>query len=434
MRSDLFLFRREEGNGIMSNKRQMFDVAVIGGGAAGMMAAGRAAERGATVVLLDKNNQLGVKLLITGKGRCNLTQAEFDAQQLIEQYGRQGRFLLPALSSFGVQDVIDFFVAHKVPVKVERGQRVFPVSDRAMDVRNALVRYLEKGGVEVKLKTAVQGLSRQGDRITEVKTSSGPITARNYILCSGGLSYPATGSDGQGLAWLREIGHQVTSLRPGLVPIRVKEDWVREAQGLSLKNVEVSLYKDGRKIEARFGEALFTHFGLSGPIILDLSKRVGELMSSGKLQLSIDLKPALSFEQLDDRVQRDFLKYRNREYKNSLADLLPQALIQPIIDLSGIMPEKQVNSVTREERHRLVNLLKGLELTVIGLLGYDKAIITSGGVTLKEVNPRTMGSKLYSNLYLAGEILDLDGPTGGYNLQMCWSTGFLAGQSSAVPS
>ncbi|NLB18255.1 MAG: NAD(P)/FAD-dependent oxidoreductase [Syntrophomonadaceae bacterium] len=412
----------------------MFDVAVIGGGAAGMMAAGRAAERGATVVLLDKNNQLGVKLLITGKGRCNLTQAEFDAQQLIEQYGRQGRFLLPALSSFGVQDVIYFFVAHKVPVKVERGQRVFPVSDRAMDVRNALVRYLEKGGVEVKLKTAVQGLSRQEDRITEVKTSSGPITARNYILCSGGLSYPATGSDGQGLAWLREIGHQVTSLRPGLVPIRVKEDWVREAQGLSLKNVEVSLYKDGRKIEARFGEALFTHFGLSGPIILDLSKRVGELMSSGKLQLSIDLKPALSFEQLDDRVQRDFLKYRNREYKNSLADLLPQALIQPIIDLSGIMPEKQVNSVTREERHRLVNLLKGLELTVIGLLGYDKAIITSGGVTLKEVNPRTMGSKLYSNLYLAGEILDLDGPTGGYNLQMCWSTGFLAGQSSAVPS
>ncbi|NLV17612.1 MAG: NAD(P)/FAD-dependent oxidoreductase [Syntrophomonadaceae bacterium] len=416
----------------MSNSNPRFDVAVIGGGAAGMMAAGRAAERGASVVLLDKNNQLGVKLLITGKGRCNITQAEFDNQQLIEQYGRQGRFLLPSLSSFGVREAINFFEGSRVPVKIERGQRVFPVSDRAADVRNALVRYLEKGGVTVRLNTVVQGINHQEDRITAVKTAGKPITAEKYILCSGGQSYPATGSDGQGFAWLREIGHQVISLRPGLVPVRVKEDWVKDAQGLSLKNVEVSLYKDGHKIETRFGEALFTHFGLSGPIILDLSKRVGELLSSGKLQLFIDLKPALSFEQLDDRVQRDFLKYRNREFKNSLTDLLPRALIQPLIELSGIMPEKQANSVSRAERHRLVRLLKGLELTVIGLSGYDKAIITCGGVDLKEVNPRTMGSRLYSNLYFAGEILDIDGPTGGYNLQMCWSTGFLAGESASA--
>ncbi len=415
---------------INANSRK-FDVAVIGAGPAGMMAAGRAAELGASVVILDKNRQPGVKLLITGKGRCNITRAENDAQRFVSEYGQQGRFLLSALSAFGVEQVIDFFNSHGVPTKTERGQRVFPVSDRALDVRNALVRYMEKNGVSVCLNEPVLSISRDGQRIKELNTHRGSYVARNYILCSGGKSYPSTGSDGQGLDWLKELGHRITPLRPGLVPIRVKEEWVQEVQGLSLKNVEVRLYQDDRKIDQRFGEALFTHFGLSGPIILDLSKKVGEILGRGRIRISLDMKPALSLEQLDARVQRDFLEYRNKAFKNSLADLLPRALIEPVIRLSQISPDRKVNSISREERHRLVSLLKGIDFTVMGLLGYDKAIITCGGVDLKDVDPRTMVSKLYDNLYLAGELLDLDGPTGGYNLQICWSTGYLAGQSAA---
>lgn len=416
----------------MRDRHQKFDIAVIGGGPAGMMAAGRAAELGKSVVLLEKNRQLGVKLLITGKGRCNITQAEFDHQQLVEQYGRLGKFLLPALAAFGVRDVIEFFERRGVKTKIERGQRVFPVSDRARDVRDALVRYLDQGGVAVRLNTRATGFSVDGGRITGIDTSQGLIAARQYILCSGGCSYPATGSNGEGFNWLKALGHNVTPLQPALVPVRVKEGWVKEAQGLSLKNVRISLYQHGREQDQRFGEALITHFGLSGPIVLDLSKKVGEILPRGEVKLVIDLKPALEFERLDDRVQRDFTKYRNKAFKNCLSDLLPRTLIDPVIRLSGIPPEKQVNSVTREERHRLVSLLKGLELTVTGLMGFDQAIVTTGGVPLKEVDPRTMRSKIISNLFLAGELLDLDGPTGGYNLQVCWSTGFLSGQCAAM--
>ena len=415
----------------MKERQEAFDIAVIGGGPAGMMAAGRAAELGKSVVLIEKNRQLGVKLLITGKGRCNITQAELDHQQLVEQYGRPGRFLLPALNVFGVQAVIDFFNARGVKTKIERGKRVFPVSDKARDVREALAAYMNQGGVEVRLNTRVTGFAAGDGQITAIKTSQGRIAARQYILCSGGCSYPATGSDGEGFNWLRGLGHNVTPLKPALVPVRVKEHWVKEAQGLSLKNVRISLYQAGQQRDQRFGEALITHFGLSGPIVLDLSKKVGEILPRGEVKLFIDLKPSLEFDRLDDRVQRDFTKYRNKAFKNCLADLLPRSLIDPLISLSGIPPEKQVNSVTREERHRLVSLLKGLELTVTGLMGFDQAIITSGGIELKEVDPRTMRSKLVNNLFIAGEILDLDGPTGGYNLQVCWSTGFLAGQSAA---
>jgi len=315
--------------------------------------------------------------------------------------------------------------------KVERGRRVFPVSDQARDVREVLSRHLTRHGVRIFLQTEVLGLIREGQRISGLETSRGPIVADQYILCSGGCSYPATGSDGKAFAWLRDLGHTIVPLKPALVPVRVKEDWVREAQGLSLKNVKVGVYQSGRRQDERFGEALFTHFGMSGPIILDLSQKVGELLARGEVKLALDLKPSLSFEQLDDRLQRDFARYRNKSFRNSLADLLPRSLIGPVVRLSAVDPEKQVNSVTRDERRRLAALLKGLELTVTGLMGFDQAIITSGGVSLREVDPRTMRSKIISNLLLAGEVLDLDGPTGGYNLQVCWSTGYLAGQSAA---
>lgn len=415
----------------MQDRHEVFDIAVIGGGPAGMMAAGRAGELGKSVVLIEKNRQLGTKLLITGKGRCNLTQAEYDHQRLIEQYGKAGKFLLPALANFGVRDVLDFFDARGVKIKVERGKRAFPVSDKARDVRDALASYVNRAGVKVRLNTGVTGISVDGDRVTGIDTPEGRIAARQYILCSGGCSYPATGSTGEGFNWLRELGHNVTPLKPALVPVRVKEDWVKDTQGLSLKNVRISLYQRGQQQDQRFGEALITHFGLSGPIVLDLSKKAGELLSRGEVKLYIDLKPSLEFNRLDERVQRDFTKYRNKTFKNSLSDLLPRTLIDPVIRLSGISPGKQVNGVTREERHRLVSLLKGLELTVTDLMGFDQAIITSGGVDLKEVDPRTMRSRLLRNLFMAGEVLDLDGPTGGYNLQVCWSTGFLAGQSAA---
>lgn len=415
----------------MRDGHEIYDIAVIGGGPAGMMAAGRAAELGRSVVLLEKNRQLGVKLLITGKGRCNITRDEPDPQQLAEGYGKKGRFLLPALRAFGVQDVVEFFESRGVKTKVERGKRVFPASDKARDVRDALAAYLRQAGVEVRLNTRVTGLAADGELITGIDTARGRVVARRYILSSGGCSYPGTGSTGEGFDWLRDLGHNITPLEPALVPIIVKEEWVKEAQGLSLKNVRISLCQHGQRKDQRFGEALITHFGLSGPIVLDISKKVGELLPQGEVKLYVDLKPSLSFDRLDERVQRDFAKYRNKTFKNSLTDLLPRSLIAPVIRLTGINPDKQVNSVTREERHRLVNLLKGLEFTVSGLMGFEQAIITRGGVDLKEVDPRTMRSRLFRNLFLAGEILDLDGPTGGYNLQLCWSTGFLAGQSAA---
>ena len=414
----------------MQDEHAVYDIAVIGGGPAGMMAAGRAAELGRSVVLLEKNRQLGVKLLITGKGRCNLTRAEPDHQQLAEGFGKKGRFLLPALRAFGVQEVLEFFAARGVKTKVERGKRVFPASDKAREVREALAAYLRQAGVEVRLNTRVTRLLADGQLITGIDTNRGRVVAGCYILCSGGCSYPGTGSTGEGFSWLRDLGHNVKPLQPALVPVKVEEEWVKEAQGLNLKNVRISVYQQGQRKAQRFGEALITHFGLSGPIVLDLSKKIGELLPQGEVKLHVDVKPSLSFDRLDERVQRDFGKYRNKAFKNSLTDLLPRTLIAPVIRLTGIDPDKQVNSVTREERYRLVSLLKGLEFTVSGLMGFEQAIITRGGVDLKEIDPRTMRSRLFPNLFLAGEILDLDGPTGGYNLQLCWSTGYLAGQSA----
>jgi len=409
-----------------------YDVAVIGAGPAGMIAAGRASEMGSSVILIERNASLGKKLLITGKGRCNITQSKFDGKDLADKYGREGRFLLYGFTIFGPKQVINFFENLNLKTKEERGGRIFPKSDKAGDVLQVLRGYLVRNGVKILIDRTVRRIVKKNNKIESIVLENGEeITADKYIIATGGKSYPVLGSTGSGFKWAESLGHTIIDLKPALTPIKIKEKWVKEAQGLGLKNVSINVYQNNKKQDSRFGELLFSHFGITGPIVLDISKKVGELLNKGEVKLTIDLKPALDFEILDKRLQRDFLKFNKKLFKNCLDDLLPQKLIDIIIKLSGIDENKLVNEITKIERNRLVKLLKGLELTPIDLLGFDKAVITSGGVSLKEVDGKTMKSKIIDNLYFAGEILNLDGPTGGYNLQVCWSTGYVAGNSSS---
>ena len=415
---------------MMIKKENNFDLAVVGAGPAGMIAAARAAELGSKVILIEKNKKPGRKLLLTGKGRCNITNAEFNLRKLVENYGKNGKFLFHAFSVFGPKNVIDFFEKLGLKTKIERGKRVFPLSDKSEDVLKTLINHLIKNKVNIIYNSEVVGINHQNRKIKKLILKNREIVAKNYIFCTGGKSYPSTGSTGDGFKWAINLGHNITELSPALVPFKTKESWVKELQGLSLKNVEISVFQKDKKERSEFGECLFTHFGLSGPIILKVSKQTGELLKSGEVKISLDLKPALDFTKLDKRVQRDFKKYQNKSFKNCLNDLLPRKLIPIIIRLSSIDPEKKVNSITKEERHSLVKLMKNLKMTVENLLGFDFAIVTSGGISLKEIDDKTMKSKIISNLFFAGEIIDIDGPTGGFNLQMCWSTGYLAGENA----
>jgi len=415
--------------------KYLFDVSVIGGGPAGMLAAGRAAELGARVVLIEKNDSLGKKLLITGKGRCNYTHNETEIRKFAENFGRNGRFLYGALERFGVQQVLDFFQSRGLNGKVERGNRIFPDSGDARDVLNVLLKYLSKGKVEVLNGTEVVDIifkhhSNQYDFRTILPRYE--IISKKVILCTGGKSYPQTGSTGDGYDWANKFGHTIIQPEPALNPVKTLEKWISEVQGLSLRNVSLQLFHDGKKKDERFGEMLFTHFGISGPIVMDMSKTIGQyLKKKGKLQLMLDMKPALSFQKLDKRIQRDFQEFKGRMFKNSLAKLLPASMIELMVKLSGIDANKKVDHISRSERNKFLHLLKELTLTPVGLLGFQWSVITSGGIALNEVNPDTMASKKIDQLYFAGEILDLDGPSGGYNLQECWSTGFLAGENAA---
>lgn len=410
----------------------MNQVLIVGGGAAGIFAAISAARQGARVTLIEKNKSLGVKLLITGKGRCNLTNIG-DVDSIIANFPDNGVFLYSALYQFSNDNLIQLLTELNVETKVERGGRVFPVSDKAKDVVNALTSYLKKLKVDLKLSTKVDGLKIDKGRIVGVLVDQKLLKAEAVIITTGGLSYPRTGSTGDGFRWAESVGHKVTPLYPSLVPLEVKEQWAKELAGLTLKNVKVVAYQKNRKVAAQFGEMLFTHFGVSGPIILSLSRFIVPLLNEKQeIHLEIDLKPALALEKLDDRVKRDLNKYTNKQLKNSLQDLLPKALITPVIELSQIPMDKQCNQITKEERLRIVKLLKHLPITIVKARSFHEAIVTHGGVDIKEIDPTTMESKLIKGLYFAGEVIDIDAFTGGYNLQAAFSTGFVAGQAAAT--
>lgn len=409
----------------------MKQVIVIGGGAAGMMAAIGAAGQGASVTLLEQNEKTGKKLFITGKGRCNLTNA-CEQEDFFNYVISNGKFLYSAFYQMDNQSVMTFFENAGCRLKVERGGRVFPVSNHSSDVLAALNRQMEKAGIQVCLRTKVREPVIVEGKITGVKLSDGRLLeADSVIIATGGKSYEATGSTGDGYLFAQRAGHTIKEVRPALVPFVVKEDWCMELQGLSLKNVSVILKSDKKKIYEGFGEMLFTHFGVSGPLILSASSYYVKKYYGMPVQLLIDLKPALTTEQFDKRLLKDFEENKNRQFKNALDALYPSKLIPVLIRLSGISPEKRVNEITKEERSRLIQCTKHLALTVTGTRDFREAIITQGGVHIKEVNPSTMESKLVKGLYFAGEVLDLDAVTGGFNLQIAWSTGYLAGISAA---
>lgn len=405
---------------------------VIGAGPAGIMAAGKAAELGSEVLLLEKNSALGKKLSISGKGRCNVTNIG-DIREFIASFSDNGSFLYSSLHSFNNLMLIELLRELGVETKVERGGRVFPISDKASEIVDALKRYLIKNNVEINLSEAVQKIIIEKNRVAGVLTDKRMIKADRVILCTGGKSYPGTGSTGDGYKWAQEAGHTIVKIRPSLVPLNISEDWVKSLQGLSLKNVEVTLYEGKKKVHKEFGEMLFTHFGVSGPVILTISRIVTNKQSQpGLFEIGINLKPALNEAELEKRIQRDFLKYQKKQIKNALNDLLPSKMIDVIIEQSAIEPEKYVHQLTKNERKIIRQKLTDLRLTVEGPRPLKEAIITAGGVSLKEVDPKTMESKIVRGLFFAGEILDIDAHTGGYNLQAAFSTGCAAGIAAAL--
>lgn len=411
---------------MMSMNHLKADAVVIGGGPAGMLCSAVAAERGLDVVLLEPQKILGRKLRITGKGRCNVTN-NCDVKEMMRNIPGDGRFLYSALNRFPPSSTMELFESLGVKLKTERGNRVFPVSDNAHDIASALISYMKRNGVRV-LKTSAKHILAEGGAVTGVLTDEGVIDCKNAVIATGGLSYPLTGSTGWGFAEAKELGHTVIPGKASLVPLESDDEYCAKMQGFSLKNVTLSAYEDDTLIYRELGEMLFTHFGVSGPLVLSASahmRRFGEC----KYRLEIDLKPALDEKKLDARLLRDFDKFKNRDFANALDELAGRTMIPVLVELSGIAPDTKVNSITREQRHTLLRLFKAFPVSVSGTRPVNEAIVTSGGVSTKEVNPRTMESKLLSGLYFAGEVLDLDAYTGGFNLQIAWATGYTAGNS-----
>jgi len=409
----------------------IYDVAIIGGGASGMMAAISASQNGAKVVLIEKNNTLGKKLLLTGDGRCNITNENLSKRETVKLLGKQGDFLLSALSQFGFKETKDFFESHGLKLVFQENGKMFPITQKSKDVLGLLIQQLKKNNVKVLVNSEVFEIKRKGRLIEKINLNNGKeIIAKNYILTTGGKSYPVTGSTGDGFIFSKSLGHTIDELRPALCPIQVKEVWVKELSGLSLADVGLKALSDNKTIKKWRGDILFAHFGLTGPLILDTSREIGELMKENNITLAVDLFPDKSLEILEIQISKLIDDNRNSSIKKIISSLVPQKLTDYILSFSKVKPDKKGNNILKQERTKIVSILKNITLHPVGLLGFDRSMVTSGGVSLKEIDSKTMKSKLIDNLFFAGEIIDLDGPCGGYNLQISWTTGYVAGNSA----
>lgn len=432
---------------MQNNEETIWDVAVIGGGPAGMMSAGRSAELGAKVILIEKNDTLGKKLLITGGGRCNVTNAEYDNRKLLERFKDDGKFLFSAFSQWSVKETLDFFHNHKMETKIENEQRVFPLSNKSESVWNVMVEYIKNNGVTILSNSPVVDISGSEASVMTISISGSEasgktIRAKSIIIATGGTSHPETGSTGDAYAWLTKMGHKIIKPTPSLVPLAVKDLWVKKLAGVSLTNIKLTPFQNGVKqststkkgLSKSTQKILFTHVGISGPTVLNMSKDIGELLKYGEVVISLDLLPDFDYAKLNEKLQEIFKENDKKKFKNSLNKIIPSAMIPVIIEFSKIDPEINCNSVSREERLRLVTLLKDIPMHIDKLLGVEKAIISSGGVSLEEVDFRTMRSRISPNIYLVGDILNIDRPSGGYSLQICWTTGFVAGTNAVQKS
>jgi predicted Rossmann fold flavoprotein len=415
----------------MNNTPRHYDVIVIGGGAAGLMAAGRAGERGKRVLLLEKNTTLGKKLSISGGGRCNITNAEEDVKTLLAHYGSSEQFLYSAFFEFGVGETFKFFESKTLPLAVQARQRAFPMSEKASDVVRTLKSYVSQGKVEILLKSSVTRIITAKGKVAKVATSKGEYTADSYILATGGVSHPETGSTGDGFKWLRELRHTVNEPTPTIVPLKAKDAWVHLLAGKSLPNAKITFYLDTAKKFASTGDILLTHFGLSGPTILNSAGKVADLLHEGKVNATIDLFPTMDIGTLDTELWQHFEANKNKLLRNVASKFLPPGTAEVILSLvPSVDPEKKVHSITREERRALVDTFKALPVNIMGLMGYDRAVVADGGVPLTEIDTRTMRSLRYPNLFIIGDLLHVRRPSGGYSLQLCWTTGYVAGQNS----
>ncbi|MDD4625096.1 MAG: NAD(P)/FAD-dependent oxidoreductase [Candidatus Pacebacteria bacterium] len=409
---------------------QKYNVAVVGGGPAGMMAAIKAAEAGAKTILIEKNARLGKKLLLSGNGRCNLSNAEVDLRKLTSRYGKNGSFLYHALSVFGPKEAVSFFKEIGIETKAEKTRRIFPVSGKAEDVLNALIKELKRKKVFILRGAEAEDIVCEKGLIKKIVLNIGEISADKYIFCTGGRSYPSTGSDGKAFELIKKTGHSVKNLEPALVPVETKEKWTKALQGVALGDARIIIRQFGKKIKTSKGGLLFTHFGLSGPVILNQSRLIGELLKFGEVKISIDISPSFSCEQIENIIKEGVKSRPNEKLKNFLADFMPRKMALVMIGTIDLDPNKEAGSLSKEQKKKIAFLLKRIDLTVFSLLGFDMAMATAGGVLLKEIDDKTMRSKIINNLFFAGEIIDIDGETGGFNLQNCWSTGHLAGQSA----